>query len=94
MAPQAGVTLTVRAGGVTRGPAELGRAIAGAHGAVTGQKPAANCRGRRLSQGEFFSGEFQGHLMGEYTTDESTYSVSNQTADCHCFDPGPPGGHS
>lgn len=44
VAPQAGITLTVRAGGVTRGPVELRWTIAGADRAITGQKPATNCR--------------------------------------------------
>lgn len=47
VAPQAGIALTVRVGGVTRGPSELGWAVAGTDGAITGQKPATNCEGRK-----------------------------------------------
>lgn len=54
VAPQAGIALTVRARGVTWGPTELGWAIAGADGAITGQKPATNCQGRRLSHEEVY----------------------------------------
>lgn len=36
---------------------------------------------------------FLGHLFG-CTPENSTYSASSQTADCHCFDLVPPGGHS
>lgn len=54
VAPQAGIALAVRAGRVTRGPTELGWAIAGADGTITGQKPATNYRGRRLCHKESF----------------------------------------
>lgn len=90
VAPQAGIALTVRTGGVTRRPAELWWAVAGANGAVTGQKPASNYKRRRLSH-------YRGILLLSIfvcITDKRTHSGSSQTAEGHCFDPGPPDGHS
>lgn len=53
VAPQAGIALAIRAGGVTWRLSELWWAIAGTDGAITGQKPATNCKGRKLSHEEF-----------------------------------------
>lgn len=43
VAPQAGVALAVRAGGVARCAAELRRAAAGADAALALEKPTSNC---------------------------------------------------